>query len=254
MQQEVLKETLAAPVLLRADMLRLASSSSESTQRAKKNHNLNRVWSVSYPPKKYFIPSHLSDCIRQGLDDLFVRRGNDALPIDFNDAVPNTDASSLCYTAPHQTADLQYEKRNFLNFKIKGHNYCHYMPLHYNTCGKTTQNTTTNNVGWVQTRVNSDTVKIWILTYNAVLHTEAQLILGIWPPDNRHGDRRTVDDAELHILLAFQVLRQKQNVNKSNKLRGFVQNDRSVFLICCVWLWALFFFLTISWKFLTDHG
>ncbi len=42
-----------------------------------------------------------------------------------------------------------------------------------------------------------------MVTYNAVLHTEAQLKLGIWPPDNRHGDRRAVDDAELHILLAF---------------------------------------------------
>ena len=38
-----------------------------------------------------------------------MRRGNNTLPIDFNDAVPDTDASSLCYTAPHQTADLQWE-------------------------------------------------------------------------------------------------------------------------------------------------
>lgn len=46
-------------------------------------------------------------------------------------------------------------------------------------------------------------LRVTVLTYNAVLHTEAQLKLGIWPPDDRHGDWRTVDNAELHILLAF---------------------------------------------------
>lgn len=44
-------------------------------------------------------------------------------------------------------------------------------------------------------------------TYNAVLDAEAQLKLGIWPSDNCHGDRRAVNNAELHILLALQVLR-----------------------------------------------
>lgn len=55
---------------------------------------------------KHFIPSHLSDSISQDLDDLIMWRGDNTLTVDFNDAVPNTDASSLCYTAPHQTADL----------------------------------------------------------------------------------------------------------------------------------------------------
>lgn len=55
---------------------------------------------------KHFIPSHLSDSISQDLDDLIMWRGDNTLTVDFNDAVPNADASSLCYTAPHQTADL----------------------------------------------------------------------------------------------------------------------------------------------------
>lgn len=42
MKQEVLKETLAALVLLRADMLRLAWSSSESTKRVKTHFNLGQ--------------------------------------------------------------------------------------------------------------------------------------------------------------------------------------------------------------------
>lgn len=41
------------------------------------------------------------------------------------------------------------------------------------------------------------------LTYDAVLHTEAQLKLGIWPSDDCHGDWWAVDNAELHILLVF---------------------------------------------------
>lgn len=48
-----------------------------------------------------------------------------------------------------------------------------------------------------------------MMTYNAVLHTEAKLKLSIWPSDNRHGDGWTVNNAELHILLALQVLRRK---------------------------------------------
>lgn len=60
--------------------------------------------------------SHLSDSIGQDLDDLVVRCGDDTLPVDFNYAVPNTDASSLRYTTPHQAADLQQEERK--NFYI----------------------------------------------------------------------------------------------------------------------------------------
>lgn len=63
-------------------------------------------------------PSHLSDSIGQDLNDLVVRCGDDTLPVDFNDAMPNTNASSLCYTAPHQTADLQPgREREFLTFQ-----------------------------------------------------------------------------------------------------------------------------------------
>lgn len=43
-------------------------------------------------------------------------------------------------------------------------------------------------------------------TYNAIFHAEAQLKFRIWSPDNCHGDGRTVDDAEPHILLAFLIL------------------------------------------------
>lgn len=67
----------------------------------------------SYCAGKHFISSHLSDSIGQDLDDSVVRCGDDTLPIYFNDAVSNTNPSSLCYTATHQTADLQQEKRKF---------------------------------------------------------------------------------------------------------------------------------------------
>lgn len=50
-------------------------------------------------------------------------------------------------------------------------------------------------------------------TYNAVLHTKTQLKRGMRPPDNRHGDWRTVDDTQLNILLTFQVLKYKHNIN-----------------------------------------
>lgn len=115
MLQEVFKETLAALVLLRVDMLRLASSSSESAAKVKKMKmkTVKRGFHYFFPRSNYvckhFIASHLSDCIGQRLDDLVVRRGNDTLPIYFNDAVPNTNTSSLCYAATHQTADLQQE-------------------------------------------------------------------------------------------------------------------------------------------------
>lgn len=58
-----------------------------------------------------FHRSHLSDCIRESLNDLVVWSGNNTLPVDFDDTVPDTDASSLCYATSHQTADLQWEKR-----------------------------------------------------------------------------------------------------------------------------------------------
>lgn len=69
-----------------------------------------------------------------------------------------------------------------------------------------------------------------MLTYNAVFHTEAQLKLRIWPPDNCHGDWRTVDDTQLHILLAFQVLKWKKkkhrrvNIQDNKNLQFFLMN------------------------------
>lgn len=47
------------------------------------------------------VSSHLSNSVGEDLDDLVVWCGDDTLTVDFNDAVPNTDASSLCYTATH---------------------------------------------------------------------------------------------------------------------------------------------------------
>lgn len=55
--------------------------------------------------------SHLPYSVCQNLDDLIMGRCNDALPVDFNDAVPDADSSSLCYTTPHQTANLQPKDR-----------------------------------------------------------------------------------------------------------------------------------------------
>lgn len=53
-----------------------------------------------------------------------------------------------------------------------------------------------------------------MLTYNAIFHAEAQLKFRIWSPDNCHGDGRTVDDAEPHILLAFLILRGGKRVKQ----------------------------------------
>lgn len=50
--------------------------------------------------------SHLPDCVSQNVDDLLVRSGYHTLPIDFNDAVSDPDAPSLCDPSTHQTADL----------------------------------------------------------------------------------------------------------------------------------------------------
>lgn len=58
----------------------------------------------------HFISAHLSDGIGEDLNDLVMRCGDHTLSIDFNDAVPNTNASSLRYTSPHQTTDLQEQE------------------------------------------------------------------------------------------------------------------------------------------------
>ena len=46
-------------------------------------------------------------------------------------------------------------------------------------------------------------VKLCIFTHYSVLYAEAQLVLGVRPLDDRHGNRGTVDDAQLHDGLVF---------------------------------------------------
>lgn len=43
-------------------------------------------------------------------------------------------------------------------------------------------------------------------TYDAVLDTEAQLILQIWSLDEDCGDRRATDNVHLHLNLVLQAL------------------------------------------------
>lgn len=62
-------------------------------------------------------------------------------------------------------------------------------------------------------------------TYNAVLHTKPQLKLGMRPPDNSHGDRWTVDNTQLNILLTFQILKHKYKIKHMFKLQ--IQNNYS---------------------------
>lgn len=44
------------------------------------------------------------------------------------------------------------------------------------------------------------------VTYNAVLHTEAQLKFWVRSLDYSHGDGRAMDNTELHLGLVFQIL------------------------------------------------
>lgn len=50
--------------------------------------------------------AHLADCLREDLDDLLVRCGHHALPVDLDDAVPHADAALLSDAPTHQAADL----------------------------------------------------------------------------------------------------------------------------------------------------
>lgn len=60
---------------------------------------------------KDITPSHLANGICQDLDDLLVRCGDHTLPVDFNDAVSDTDAPPLRYTPSHQAADLCKDRK-----------------------------------------------------------------------------------------------------------------------------------------------
>lgn len=57
-------------------------------------------------------------------------------------------------------------------------------------------------------------------TYNSVLYTEAQLVFWIGSLNDSHGDRWTVDYAELHLGLVFQVLLRKGDQIKNNSYIG----------------------------------
>lgn len=56
--------------------------------------------------------SYLSHGVGQDLNDLLVRRRHNALAVDLNDAVTDTDASSLSDAPPHQAADLHTKVQN----------------------------------------------------------------------------------------------------------------------------------------------
>lgn len=65
------------------------------------------------------IHSHLSNRTGQDLDDLVLWCGYDTLPVYLNDAVPNTDASPLCYATSHQTADLQRDSKLWIDCDMR---------------------------------------------------------------------------------------------------------------------------------------
>lgn len=43
-------------------------------------------------------------------------------------------------------------------------------------------------------------------THHAILHAEAQLVLGVGAPDDSGGDRGTVHDVQRHFCLVLQLL------------------------------------------------
>lgn len=114
----MLKETPAALVQLKGDMLKLAWSLSESAEREKIQTVTVSYYTITDESKPQAMImysaltlSHLSDSISQNLDDLVMWCGNYTLSVDFYDTMPNTDASSLCDAASHETADLQQEEK-----------------------------------------------------------------------------------------------------------------------------------------------
>lgn len=55
--------------------------------------------------------AYLTHGDRQRLDDLLMRHGNDTLPVDLNDSVPDANTAALGYAAPHQAADLRRKRQ-----------------------------------------------------------------------------------------------------------------------------------------------
>lgn len=51
--------------------------------------------------------THLSHGVGQGLHNLLVGRGHNALAVDLDNAMADPDAPSLGYSTPHQAAYLQ---------------------------------------------------------------------------------------------------------------------------------------------------
>lgn len=56
---------------------------------------------------------YLPHGVGEDVDDLLMWGGHHALPVDFNDAVSHTDASSLCYSPSHEAANLSESKAKF---------------------------------------------------------------------------------------------------------------------------------------------
>lgn len=103
MEQAELKEILAVPVPLTVDMLKQASSSNESVNKEKRRV---LIFSPCFEKTHLSLSAHLSDGVGQDLDDLVVGCSDNALPVYFDDSVPNANASSFSDTTAHQAADL----------------------------------------------------------------------------------------------------------------------------------------------------
>lgn len=54
--------------------------------------------------------SYLPHSIGEDVDDLLVWGGDHTLPVDFNDPMSHSDASSLGYSPSHEAADLSESK------------------------------------------------------------------------------------------------------------------------------------------------
>lgn len=61
------------------------------------------------PPQPWTLP-YLPHGVGEDVDDLLVRGGDHALPVDFNDAMSHADASPLRYAPSHEAADLAESK------------------------------------------------------------------------------------------------------------------------------------------------
>lgn len=72
------------------------------SRREKQLHGCFHDHSLRCVSSRVYLPHGVG----QDLDDLLVRRRHDALTVDLDDAVTNSDAASLGNAASHQAADL----------------------------------------------------------------------------------------------------------------------------------------------------